>query len=793
MKKTETRAEEARSICAGLTRDEKIRLCSGLDFWHLEAIEGADLPSVMLTDGPHGLRKQKTAGDHIGLGESVPATCFPTAATLACSWDRRLLEDVGEALGDECRAEKVSVLLGPGINIKRNPLCGRNFEYFSEDPLLSGELAAAFIRGVQSRGIGTSLKHFAVNNQEYYRLVTDARVDERTLRELYLTGFEIAVKKGRPWTVMCAYNRLNGEYCSDSRRLLTDILREEWGFDGLVMSDWGAVNDRVAGIHAGMDLEMPGSGGAFDGQLRDAVESGRLSASDLDRSAGRVVELMLRSRDTLRSIDGEEPPRLEEHHLLARRAAARSAVLLKNEDSLLPLSPDQKIAVLGEMAAVPRFQGNGSSLVNPAKVETAFDEMRRRIDESGAAGEVLFTRDPEEAPGLAGTCDAAVFFAGLPQEYESEGYDREHLRIPREQVELIRNIASVQKRLVVVLSNGAPVEMEWLDDASAVLELYLGGQAAGGAAADILFGTVNPSGKLAETFPRRLEDLRSSAWFPGSPSRVEYREGLDVGYRYYDRAGEAPLFPFGYGLSYTTFEYDDLQISASRADEAELSEWTGITASVRVRNTGDTAGSDIVQLYVHDVESGVRRPQQELKGFEKVYLEPGESRRVEFELGRRAFAFYHTATASWRIEDGDFEIRVGASSRDIRLKGTLSIASPFPSSPPGPSGEPDGAGAFEPEKESNRPFTLNSPLSDVRRTLPGWFLYRLVVRETARSFGSTSGRKDKASEEMLKKSVDQMPLRLIVLFGGGRFSFRRMNALIDILNGRILRGMFRLI
>ncbi|MBN1533319.1 MAG: glycoside hydrolase family 3 C-terminal domain-containing protein [Spirochaetes bacterium] len=793
--------ERIREIIARMTPEEKVRLCSGKDFWNTEDYGAHGVPSIMVADGPHGLRKQVVNIDHLGIATSVPATCFPTAATLASSWDRELLTQVGRALAEECRKESVSVVLGPGINIKRHPLCGRNFEYYSEDPFLAGELAAAFIGGVQGEGIGTSLKHYAVNNQEYHRMVTDAVVDERTLREIYLAGFEAAVKQARPWTVMSAYNRVNGEYCSDSRRLLTGILRDEWGFDGVVVSDWGGTNDRVAGLAAGMDLEMPSSGKAFDNEVLAALREGRLAMEDLDASAARILTLVMKSQCP--------PPRdsacdMEAHHRLARRAAAESTVLLKNQEGILPLQRQGTIAVIGEMAATPRYQGHGSSLINPAHLDCALEEIRAGAGSAAvtyARGYSLDTDKTDrallaEAVECARGADRVVIFAGLPPIFESEGYDRRDMAMPENHNELIREISLANRNVIVVLSNGSPVAMPWIDGVKGVLESYLGGEASGGGAADVLFGAVNPGGRLAETFPFSEEDTAAHRYFPGVPRQVQYREGLYVGYRYFDTAGKGVRFPFGYGLSYTTFEYSDLGI-AKHSEES-------VTVTLRITNTGGAAGHETVQCYVHDPVTSVHRPEQELKGFRKVFLKPGESAKVSIPLDRRSFAYYDVASGDWRVEPGDFEIRVGASSRDIRLRKTVALSPPFaPAEGDRPSPDEyrypksecfeisDGAfaallGRPVPPAEGDRPYHLNTTMAEARKRLFGRLLYTLVRREAMKLWG---GKIDAMTRRIIESGVAEAPLRSMVLMTGGQFRFGFVRGIVDILNGHVFRGI----
>jgi beta-glucosidase len=659
-----------------MTLEEKAGLCSGFDFWNTKAIERLGIPSIMMTDGPHGLRKQVGDTDHLGINKSVPATCFPSAAGLACSWDKDLVSKVGAAIGEECQAEDVAIVLGPGANIKRSPLCGRNFEYFSEDPYLSSKLSANFIKGVQSQGVGTSLKHFAVNNQEYKRMSIDAVVDERTLREIYLASFEKAVKEGQPWTVMSAYNKVNGDYCSENKKLLTDVLKEEWEFDGLVVTDWGGVNERDLGLAAGLDLEMPSSGGIGDNKIIEAVKSGRISEDVLNRAVERVLKVVFKA------VENKQENAVysqEEHHALAREAARESMVLLKNEENILPLREVESIAIIGAFAKNPRYQGGGSSHINPTKIDNIYEELAKVAGDkttlSYSEGYALKSDEVnesllEEAVEAAKQAKVAVIFAGLPERYESEGFDRKHLNIPDNHRILIEAVAEVQSNVIVVLSNGAPIEMPWLDNVKGLLEGYLGGQALGGAIADILFGIASPSGKLAETFPKKLVHNPSYLNFPGDGETVEYREGIFVGYRHYDTRDVEPLFPFGYGLSYTSFEYSDLQV-----DKKQIKDDETITVSVKIKNTGSIAGKEVVQLYVKDVDSTMPRPEKELKGFEKVSLQPGEEKTVTFELGHRAFAYYNVKLKDWHVETGTFEILVGKSSRNILLRDTVDVES----------------------------------------------------------------------------------------------------------------------
>ncbi|WP_019547754.1 glycoside hydrolase family 3 C-terminal domain-containing protein [Streptomyces sulphureus] len=669
--------EPPEEVVSRLTLAEKASLTSGADFWHTEEIArpGGELlvPRVALSDGPHGLRKQPEQGEHLGAGDSVPATCFPPAVGVGSSLDTELLERVGAAIADEARAEGVHVVLGPGINIKRSPLCGRNFEYYSEDPLVSGALGAAFVRGVQSRGVGASLKHFAANNQEHDRLRISAEVDERPLREIYLRGFARVVAEAQPWTVMCSYNRLNGVYTSQHPWLLTQVLREEWGFDGLVVSDWGAVDDRVAGLAAGLDLEMPSSGGRTDAQLVEAVRSGELEESALDRSAGRVVRLVRRAHAA------EDPGagyNAQAHHALAREAAARSIVLLKNEGGLLPLAEDgQRLAVLGEFARTPRYQGGGSSHINPTRVDSALDEFVRRLGSEQvdfAPGFPLEGDESDEGELLANAVTAAasahtaVVFLGLPAEAESEGYDRAHLRLPEPQLRLLDAVLEVNPRTVAVLSNGGAVEVSGFADAvPALLEGWLLGQAGGSATVDVLYGDVNPSARLTETLPHRLQDTPAYLDFPGELGHVRYGEGVFVGYRWYDARQADVAFPFGHGLSYTTFGYRDLAV----AQDAD-----GLLVRCTVANTGRRAGREVVQVYVGRPDSRVARPPRELKAFASVHLEPGEERELELRVRRADLAYWDTRADRWLVEGGRHAVDVGASSRDLRLSTRTELA-----------------------------------------------------------------------------------------------------------------------
>lgn len=665
-----------------MTVEEKASLCSGADFWHTEAIERLNLPAAMVSDGPHGLRKQDETADHLGTGDSIKAVCFPTASAMACSFDRELIYNVGSALGEECQAENVNVLLGPGINMKRSPLCGRNFEYYSEDPYLAGELGAAFVCGVQSQGAGTSLKHFAANNQEWRRMSISSEIDERTLREIYLAAFEKTVKKAQPWTVMCSYNKINGTYSCENDWLLNKVLRDEWGFKGLVMTDWGAMNDRIEALKAGLDLEMPSSHGETDKLIAAAVKDGSLPIEVLDKAVRRVLELASKSITNKKQVSYNK----EEHHNLVKNTAINSAVLLKN-NGVLPLSGNENIAIIGQFADIPRIQGGGSSHINCFKTESALEALAK-TDNCKYTYSQGYNTDKdetdtallEEAVQKAAAADVAVIFAGLPDSFESEGFDRTHLNMPDCQNHLIEEIYKVQKNIVIVLHNGSPVVMPWLDKTSAVLEMYLAGQASGAAAVDLLFGKANPSGKLAETFPLRLEDNPSYLDFPGSRDKVRYSEGVFIGYRYYDKRKMDVLFPFGYGLSYTTFRYSNVRIEINGVSTntcppgvLEMQDTDQVKVYVDITNTGSVAGAEIVQLYVKNFIGLENRPEKELKNFAKVFLEPGETKTACMELDFRSFAYFNETLKDWFAESGTYGILIGASSRDIKFTAGVEI------------------------------------------------------------------------------------------------------------------------
>ncbi len=659
------------SIIQQMTLEEKAALCTGEGPWTTTPIARLGVPRLVVSDGPHGVRHPMDVNQIGSL--SHPATCFPTASSLACTWDVELLHEMGEALAAECNALGVGVLLGPGNNMKRTPLCGRNFEYFSEDPYLGGELAASLIAGLQSQGVGASLKHFALNDQEYQRFSISVEVGERAMREIYLTGFEKAVKQGQPWTVMCAYNKLNGTYCSEHHWLLVDLLKEEWGFEGFVVSDWGAVHDRVAALQGGLDLEMPGPKPGRVQAVIQAVQDGSLDEAVLDEAVRRILEIVYKAAETPKG-EAFDP---QAHHALARKIAAEGMVLLKN-DGLLPLQKNPgRIAVIGRAAKTPHYQGGGSSHINPIMVAVPFDELQQAggaelLFAEGYPPDDAFRQDLiDEAVNVAKDAAVALLYIALPSYKESEGYDRADLDLTAQQIALIKAVGDAQPNTVVILNNGSAVVVgEWIDHVNAVLEAWMMGQAGGGAIADVLFGKVNPSGKLAETFPVKLPDTPAYINYPGENGKVVYGEGLFIGYRYYEAKQIPVQFPFGYGGSYTTFAYSNATASAS-----EFKDTDGLTVSVDVTNTGAVAGKEVVQVYVHDHNSTLVRPRKELKGFAKVALQPGETKTVTIPLDFRAFAYWHPGYGQWIAEEGEFDILIGASSADIRCTQTVTLHS----------------------------------------------------------------------------------------------------------------------
>lgn len=742
--------KKIREIVAQMTLEEKAGLCSGLDFWHTKGIERLGVPSVMVSDGPHGLRKQDQAADHLGINDSIKAVCFPAGCATASSFNRDLLTQLGETLGEECQAENVSTILGPAMNIKRSPLCGRNFEYYSEDPFVSSEMAGALIHGVQSKNVGTSPKHFMANNQEYHRMTSSSEMDERTMHEIYLASFEGMVRKEKPWTIMNSYNKLNGTYLCENKEMLTDILRGEWGFDGYVMTDWGAMNDRVAALKAGCNLEMPASNGITDKDIVTAVQEGLLDVKVLDTSCEELLNIVFRYEE---NRDKAAVFERERDHEIARQVEEECIVLLKNDDDILPLSADRKVAFIGKYAEKPRYQGGGSSHINSSRVESALDaaDFTKNVRKENITYVKGFddTEDKvdavlmAEAVEAAKKADAAIIFAGLPDSFESEGYDRKHLHMPDCQNELIESVAAVQPNTIVVLHNGAPVEMPWVNRVKAVLETYLGGQAVGGAVMNVLYGNINPSGHLAETFPFRLQDTPCYLNYGGEHDKSVYSEGIFVGYRYYISKDMEVLFPFGHGLSYTTFSYRNLTVEKKRFKESEA-----LRVSVDVTNTGFRTGKEVVQLYVAPKGGTVIRPVRELKGFDKIELAPGETKTVQFILDRKAYAYWSTEIHDWHVESGEYEIQIGRNAQDILLSEAIYVES---------------------ETVIPKVFSLNSTIGEIMANPKGKAVFEQAMAsmagEDAQAMNEQAqGDGDAISGEMMEAMMEAMPLRQLISF-----------------------------
>ena len=780
--------KKVQDILSKMTLEDKISLCNGADFWHSKAMAQYGIPAVTMSDGPHGVRCQKNGADMLGVNESEPATCFPTAVTSGATWDAELLKAEGQAIGEEGLSYGVDVVLGPGVNIKRNPLCGRNFEYFSEDPCIAGAMGAAWVQGAQSTGAGTSLKHFAANNQEYKRFNGNSQVDERTLRELYLPAFETVVKAAQPETVMCSYPRINNVHASDNHWLLTDVLRRDWGFEGLVVTDWGALCDRVKAMHAGCDLSMPGGSTYMEDWVAAAVKDGSLPESDVDACAARVIALALKgeSRPKGRAFDKDA------HNALAQKIAENGAVLLKNEDNILPLDVGG-IALIGEMARTMRYQGAGSSHINPTQLTTLCDAMPGVPFAAGCDVKGTVTEESlREAAETAKQAKVAVVCVGLPDIYESEGFDRETMAMPEGHIRLIETVATANPNTVVVLFCGCAVEMPWLDKVKAVLYMGLPGQAGGAAAANLLTGKANPSGKLTETWPLCYDDVPSRDTF--GKKTTHYKEGLYAGYRYYDKAGKAVRFPFGYGLSYTQFAYSDLKIE-------------GRTVTAAVTNTGCTAGAEVVQLYVAPPKNGLYRPAKELKGFAKVSLQPGESRTVRFELNDRSFAVW--CDGCWKVPMGSYEICVGASVADIRLHTALAVDGVSLAAPDWQKGSwyetlqglPTDA-EFEklcgsplqsdPEPKKGA-FTMEHStmeLKDISAVMMQMF--KGTEATIAKSFGGKADYSDPTFKMMVMSGADA-PLRAAVLSSCGMFPANLAEGMLALANGHPLNGVKKLI
>lgn len=819
-----------------LTLEERAQLLAGESHWKTHAAPSADIPSLFLSDGPHGLRKQEGAQDCMGIAESRPATCFPTASALACSFDPELVERVGAAISEEARRQGVDVVLGPGVNIKRHPLCGRNFEYFSEDPVVSGELGTAMVRGIQSRGVGACLKHFAANSQEHARMVSDSVVDERTLRELYLAPFEHVVRHARPWSVMTAYNKLNGVYCSEHEWLLREVLSGEWGFDGAVVSDWGAMSSNVASVRAGLDLCMPGPRRDHARALVEAVRSGELEEGCVNEAASHIERLARRVKacQAEGSIGGAPAPSLTDeefyraHADLAREAAAQSAVLLKN-DGVLPLNPDAKVAVIGAFARMPRYQGSGSSRINPKII----DNIWYRLEQRGVAAEYADGYDPTtgdaderqllEAETLVARSDVAVVVAGLPGRYESEGFDRKLMVMPRGMRELIDRVCAANPRTVVVLQGGAPMEVPWRDSPTAILLMYLSGCQGGGAAVDVLVGDVNPSGKLAETWPADLAQTALGTTYPDMDNEVLYREGPFVGYRYYDAVDVQPAFPFGHGMSYTEFAYEGLGVKVRVDAPAEVP--LEVEVSFTLRNIGSRTGAEVAQVYIAPTSGAVPPPcpVQWLAGFAKIELEPGGERQVVLHLDETAFRKWDASLHRWRVYPGEYEVRVASSSRDIRLTASIAVGDgrwafnpeqarhrrsiaeeqlmfdqapmPSPQVPemyrqpiPGCFVQPESARAFEelyarplPERPPVTPFTIDSTVSDMGACWLGRRLYRIIDWVMAEP-ASKMNRDQKA---MMQEMAADMPLRSLTTSG---IPLESVKGFVSMLNGHYLTG-----
>ncbi len=809
--------EKAIELVSQMTLEEKAGLCSGKDCWNTKAIERLGIDSIMMADGPHGLRKQTGTTDNLGIGDSVPSVCFPTASALACSFDRDLAFQVGKAMGEECAQEGVSIILGPGANQKRSPLCGRNFEYFSEDATLSGELAASMIQGIQGTGTGTSLKHFAVNNQEKRRMTIDALVDERTLRETYLKAFEIAVKKGKPDSVMCSYNRLNGEYCSENKYLLTDILRKEWGFDGAIISDWGAVHDRVLGVKAGLDIEMPGNQGYNDAKIIAAVKNNLLSEEDLDKVACQVTELILKGM--LNKKVGYQYDK-DAHHQLAVKAAEQSAVLLKNEDNILPGNLKQKAAVIGAFAKMPRYQGAGSSKIHPIKIENPWNSfMEHGLNVTYAPGYRLKTNNTnkaltkqemedqekliKEACETAKDKDVVYLFAGLPEGYESEGFDRANMSLPSEHNRLIEAVSECNPNVVVILIGGAPMELPWIHEVKAILLAYLGGEGVGRAITNLLLGSHVPCGKLAETWPLHLKDTPCYNYFPGGRLSVEYRESIFVGYRYYEKAEKPVLFPFGYGLSYVNFKYSDLKLDRESCNLGER-----IDITFNITNCGNMPAKEAAFIFVAHENETVFLPKKELREFAKIYLNPGETKQVSVSLDTSTFTYYNTIIKDWYAQSGTYQIMVGPSSKDCTLLASINMSSPEKPQPDLRKLAPTyyqlptkefnidkrefealyGKNLPISEGTASKPYNWNNTLEDVSQTLIG-----KIVMMYANKISGKVTKDEEEQEGMMSAMIKEMPFFAIVASGEGMVSESMMEGIIDLLNGHYMKGLIKLL
>ncbi|BCN29197.1 glycoside hydrolase family 3 C-terminal domain-containing protein [Anaeromicropila herbilytica] len=787
-----------KELVSKMTLEEKASLLSGKDIWQTKNIERLGLASIFLSDGPHGVRKQLGEGDHLGLNESVKATCFPTAATVANSWDTELGELVGASIGEEAFVQDVDVLLGPGLNMKRSPLCGRNFEYFSEDPYLAGKMAAGYVKGIQSQGVSACPKHFAVNSQELRRMANDSIVDERTLREIYLTAFEIVVKEAKPKSIMSAYNRINGVYASEHEQLLQNILVDEWGFDGFVVTDWGGSNDHVESVRNGNHLEMPTTGGDSDRELVEAVKSGRLSEELLDKRVGKLLEVIYELH-TNKEQSKKTTLDVLEHHKIAQKVALESIVLLKNEDEILPLRKGANVAVIGDFAETPRYQGAGSSIVNCTRLDSTLDVIKESgFNMVGFATGYHRNSDVDHAAQnaaieLAKKADVVLYYIGLDEISESEGLDRTSMKIPENQITLLSALAKVNKNIVAVISAGSSIEMPWVNHCKAIVHGYLSGQAGAGAILKVISGEACPSGKLAETYPLKLEDSPTYNYFPGKEYNSEYRESLYIGYRYYDTVNQAVQFPFGYGLSYTSFEYSEISVNDKEA-------------TFTITNTGKVDGAEVAQMYVSAKCQGVFRPKKELKGFTKVFLKAGESKQVRIELDDKAFRYYNVMTKSWEVEQGEYEILIGASSMDIRLSASMKVA---------------GTNATLPYNKAEMKSYYSGQIKDVDdkefeallgHTIPDgrWdergllnvndalcqmyyaksALARLVYKILTR-IKNRSEAKGKPNLNVL--FIYNMPFRGIAKMTNGAITMEMANCLVEMVNGHFFRGFRKLV
>ena len=780
-----------------LTLEQKVALLSGRDVWSTYPFPQAGVPSMFLSDGPHGVRKQLGEGDHLGLNASQPSTCFPTAAGIANSWDSELATQAGRIIGKEAACLQVNVLLGPGLNIKRSPLGGRNFEYYSEDPYLSGKMAAAFIRGVQENGISACPKHFAANSQELLRMTCDSVVDERALRELYLTNFEIAVKEGHPKSIMSSYNKVNGTYANENAHLLTEILRDEWGFDGFVVTDWGGCNSQTEGLKAGSNLEMPGTIGDSDREVLASLKEGRITEAEIDLRVDQLLDVILSTAKATQ--EGKKEFDQQAHHDAARVTAAQTAVLLKNQDGILPLAAGTRVAVIGDMALEPRYQGAGSSLVNPTKLDKPLDCLKESgLDVVGHAQGYLRSGKQDQAlqqaaVQLASTADVVLLYLGLPEIFESEGMDRSHMHLPENQNQLVQAVATVNPNVVVVLSGGSPVELPWLNQCKGLIHGYLGGQAGAGAMADLLTGKTNPSGKLAETYPITYEDTPNCNYFPGRELTAEYRESIFVGYRYYLSAQKPVCFPFGYGLSYTTFQYSDLSVSDQEV-------------TFTLTNTGDRAGAEVAQLYVALPESKIFRAARELKGFAKVFLQPGESRQVTIPLDDKAFRYFNVKTNRWEVESGRYQLMVAASAEDVRLTGEVEVKgtdAPIPYDAKELScyfsaqveNVPDGQfetllGRPIPQSKWDRsaPLGMNDSLLQMS------YAKGLVARFAAGRLAAIQRSSEaKGAPNLNVLFIHNMPFRGLAKMSNGLASTEMAASVLEICNGHFFRGLGKVI